>query len=251
MRHLDLLLQKDPHLRGIDYQLLVGRAQADPEGTWDELVEASTPIVYTAAVRLADDLRNGPSLAEDVTLEVFDRLADDDFALLRGFVGNAKWSTYLVRLTQRSPILQGQRRDRERPAARVEDPLPDPDRGVPALDSQVAELLAKEGDRFQEALRRSLGTLHRDDRLLLGLRYEQDLTLRELDHLLRLGSPERIAALVDRVGDALQPLRAVAEAWSLDDDQKRALLRVMVRRLYATSMETDEDRTIAPATQHR
>jgi len=235
----------------VDYQRLVMRAQADPEAAWDDLVEASVPIVYTAALRLADDLRNGPSMAEEATVEVFDRLADDDFALVRGFVGNGKWSTYLVRLTQQTPILRDRRQERERPAASVEQPLVDPDGSVPALDPSVAELLEREGEPFLVAMRRSLSTLHRSDRLLLGLRYEQDLTLRELDHLLRLGTPGRIAALVDRVGEALQPLRAVAEAWSLEDDQKRALLRVLVRRLYARSMETDEDRTIAPATQHR
>ena len=70
-------LQKDPQLRSVDYQRLVLRAQEDPQAAWDDLVDASAPIVYTAALRLADDLRNGPSVAEEATLEVVHRLADD------------------------------------------------------------------------------------------------------------------------------------------------------------------------------
>lgn len=252
MRHFDVLLLRHPHLRNIDYQRLLQRVKTDPPAHWDELVEASAPIVHTAALRLASRLGNAPSVAEAALQQVFEQIRRDDFAIVRAYVGYGKWPSELVRLTQLAPALRDARREREFPEQSLDRPIADPDQSVPVLEPRFAALLEQEGEKFFVAMRRVIRVLHRRDRLMLGFRYEQGLSLRELDQIFRLGTPERVGKLLDRLLGYLQPIRAVGDAWEMPHEQRHALLRVVVHRLYSeSSMETEEDRTIAPALQAR
>ncbi len=250
MRHYDVLLVRHPHLRHIDYQRLLQRAKSDPAGHWDELVDVSAPLVYTAAQRLAPQNSNAASVAEATTVKVFEQIRRDDFSIVRAYVGYGKWASQLVRLTQLA--LAEDRRERDYPSQDLATALADPDQPIPALDPRFAALLEQEGERFFTAMRRVIHVLHRRDRLMLGFRYEQGLSLRELDQIFRLGTPERVGKLLDRLLGYLQPIRAIGDAWDMPHDQRHALLRVVVQRLYAeSSMETYEDRAITPALQAR
>jgi hypothetical protein len=252
MRHLDLLLLRHPELRNVDYQRLVQKVKLDPAAHWAELADASAPIVYTAALGLAQHKGNAESLAEEATRQVFELIAANDFAVVRDYVGYGKWTSELVRLTQLAPVLSDLRRDREFPEIALDRAVEDPDQAIPVLEPRFAQLLDKEGDRFFDAMRKVIGVLHRRDRLMLGLRYEQGLTLRELDQVFRLGTPERVGSLLDRLLGYLQPLRAVGDAWQMPHEQRHALLRVVVHDVYQrTSMGTPADRKIAPAMQGR
>ena len=251
MRHFDLLLMRHPHLRSIDYQRLVQRVKTDPPAHWDELVEACTPIVLTAALRMARSVGNAKALAEQATVQVFQMLAKDDYALIRAYVGYGKFPSELVRLTQLAPVLAEPRQGREFPALSGETAIEDADAPVPALDSQYVELLEKEGPDFVTAVRRVVQVLHRRDRLMLGLRYEQGLTVRELDQIFRLGTPERVAGILDRLVSSIQPIVAVASAWELDDAQRHALARRVLFLVFSSgSLESDEDLDASPALQH-
>lgn len=256
MQHLDQLLREQPHVRDVDYQRLALAAQQDPAAAWPELVRLSIPIVYTAAWRMSEGLRDRDAVAETATAQVFERLRDDDFATVRGFVGFGKWTSLLVRFTQSAPILAERRQARELPPQTDANgqPLPvdDPDGPIPLLDPRFHELLRTEGNRFTVALGKSLHVMHRVDRLILGMRYEQGLTLQELDHLFRLGSPARIASLLARLRQAIQPVRALIEAWQVPPQQQEALMRVAIHHLYSTrSMATVSDEKMLAAVPHR
>lgn len=252
MRHLDLLLMRHPHLRTIDYQRLVQKVKEDPAKHWNEFVEACAPIVLTTALRLARRVGNAHAVADQATVEVFARLAAGDFALIRSYVGYGKFPSELVRLTQLAPALAEARRTREYPALDGASPIEDAQAPVPTLDPRYVDLLDKEGERFVQAVRRVVVILHRRDRLLLGLRYEQGLTVAELDQIFRLGSGARVAGILDRLLDNIQPLTAVAEAWQLDNAQRHALARRVLFRIFSEgSMESDENAEAAPALQHR
>ncbi len=251
MRHFDLLLMRHPHLRSIDYQRLVQRVKTDPAAHWDELVEACTPIVLTAALRMARSVGNAKALAEQATVQVFQRLAENDYALIRSYVGYGKFPSELVRLTQLAPALAEPRQGREFPALSGEAAIEDADAPVPALDPHYAGLFEKEGPDFVTAVRRVVQVLHRRDRLMLGLRYEQGLTVRELDQIFLLGTPQRIAGILDRLILTLQPIVAVAAAWELDDAQRHALARRVLFQVFSQgSLESDEDLDTSPALQH-
>jgi hypothetical protein len=252
MKHIQRLIQEDPRLRHVDYQLLVQKAKVDPNAHWEELVRTSAPIVHTAAWRLAEHLPEGASVAEEVTRQVFEAIAGNDYEILRSYIGYGKWPSLLVRLTQQSPLLAERRRDREYPELPSEGRPPialaDPDGPIGPLSPQIEELCEKEGQPFLQALRKSVRILHRRDRLMLAMRYEQGLTLAELDQLFRLGTPDRVAALLKRIRQNLQPFRAVAEAWQLPEDQEEPLLRFTLGRILREhSMATVDEDKLAPA----
>jgi hypothetical protein len=252
MRHIDRLIQEDPSLRQIDYQQLVQKAKQEPRAHWAELVRASAPIVYTMAERLGAHLPEGGSVSEEVTRQVFERIADDDFAIVRNYVGYGKWTSLLLRLTQESPLLAQRRHEREWPAlaeeGSVEVILDDRDGSIPELLPKLRDLCDQEGARFLDALWKALRTLHRRDRLLLGMRYEQGLSLKELDVIFRLGTPERVASLLARLRNSLQPFTAVRDAWEIPAEQEEALLRHTLGQLFrARSLATHEQAPQAPA----
>ncbi len=252
MRHIDRLIQEDPKLRQTDYQRLVQKAKQDPRAHWAELVRVSAPVVYTMAERLGAHLPEGGSVTEEVTRQVFERIADDDFAIVRNYVGFGKWTSLLLRLTQESPLLAQRRQDREWPQLVEEGPvqviLDDREGSIPELLPKLRDLCDQEGERFLQALRKALRTFHRRDRLLLGMRYEQGLSLKELDMIFRLGTPERVASLLARLRDSLQPFTAVREAWEIPGEQEEALLRYTLGQLFrARSLATHEHAPQAPA----
>lgn len=252
MRHIVRLIQEDPALRSTDFERLVQRAKEDPRAHWDELVRASAPIVFTMAERLSAHLPEGGSVAEEVTRQVFERIADDDFAIVRGHVGFGKWTSLLLRLTEQTPLLSQRRREREWPALAEEGPveieLNDRDGSIPALEPRIQDLCEKEGGRFLDSMWKALRTLHRLDRLLLAMRYEQGLSLAELDLIFRLGTPERVASLLARTRNSLQPFVAVREAWNLPTEQEEALLRHVLGQIFrAHSLATHEHASPAPA----
>lgn len=251
MRHIDLLLMRHPKWRSVDFQRLVQRVKTDPAQHWDELVEACAPIVLTVALRLARRIGNAKSVAEQATLQVFEQLAANDYALIRTYIGYGKFPSELARLTQLAPALVDARRAREYPKNSGEAPIEDPHAPVPALDARYVALYEQEGERFMKAVRNAVAILHRRDRLLLGLRFEQGLTVAELDQLFRLGTPERVAGILDRLLATLQPVNAVAAAWELDDAQRHALAHRVLYQIFSVhSMESDENAPTIPALQH-
>jgi hypothetical protein len=252
MRHIDLLLMRHPHLRSVDYQRLVQRVKEDPAAHWDEFVDACAPVVLTAALRLARTVGNAEAVAHQATVQVFQKLASNNYALVRSYIGYGKFPSELVRLTQQAPVLAEARVSREFPELDGTSPIEDPDAPVPSLEAKYVSLLEQEGEKFVEAVRRVIRILHRQDRLMLGLRYEQGLHCRELDQLFRLGSPERVAGILDRLIEQIQPIVAVAEAWQLEGAQRHALARRVLFGIFSEgSLETDEDAATAPALQHR
>ena len=67
--------------------------------------DSRTRFVLTAALRLARNVGNAEAVAEQATVQVFDRLASNDYALVRSYIGYGKFPSELVRLTQQAPVL--------------------------------------------------------------------------------------------------------------------------------------------------
>jgi hypothetical protein len=242
MQHLDRLIRQHPSLRDVDYQRLVQKAQSDPTAHWSELVRASAPIAYSMALRLAGDRPDSAAVAERATFELFAAIRADDFARLREVVGYGRWPSLLVRWLRATPAL----------AALATTTQPDVEAPIPAVDEAVARVLAAEGERFIDHMHRVLRSLHPHDRLLLAMRYERGLTLREIDQLFRLGTPPRVASLLRRLEDSLQPIQAVGASARLDAEQRRALLAQVVRKIFATSdMQSEVSRASAVASLQR
>ena len=151
----------------------------------------------------------------DAYAYVLDQLVRDDFRRLRGYTSQArtKFTTWLVVVARRlcvDRLRERYGRGRERgvrrriaelladeldPAATVDSQTPRPDRGLEARE-------------LSNALAAAVSRLDARDRLLLKLRYERELSAREIGQMLRFPTPfhvyRRLNALLDQLKTDLQ-----------------------------------------------
>jgi RNA polymerase sigma-70 factor (ECF subfamily) len=167
-------------------------AEGDP-AAWREFVDLSSGWVKRAAegalrgVRAAD--------IEDAVAEVYRKLLDRNFALLRSFRAPFNLKAWLTIITRRTCL-----RSLRRPAAA---PL---DRDVAAPEPESAPV------EEARALERLLPKLPAEDRLVLDLFFRQDATYEQIGALLGI-SAESVGKRKFR---ALERLKELARAEGLD-----------------------------------
>lgn len=173
------------------------------DAAWQEFIERYSRVLLRVAFAFAP----GYDGAMDRYLFILEELRRDEFARLRRFAadGRGRFSTWLVVVARRLCVDHHRRcygRSRSAgagprpasPARRARRLLTDLSGDSQALDA-VADAsvpdpldLLDRADRGH-ALQRALGELDPDDRLLLKLRYEEDLSAREIAELLGLPTP--------------------------------------------------------------
>ena len=179
--------------RPSDLELLGRHRRGDPEA-FDRLVRRWEGPTFRIACRVLGD----PGAAEEVRQEVFLRLWRSPDAVRHGdrFAGWLRRATVNAALTAARARRRRHRapRPRRRLLADRAEPPPDP--------------TADRAERVDEAdrLREALATLAPSDRALLALRFEEDLTFREIAEA--TGRPastvkSRLSTLVDRLRDQL------------------------------------------------
>lgn len=122
---------------------LVARCQQGDENAWRELVEATHRDVYTLCLRILGDPDDAAEATQDAYVKVW--------RSLRGFRGDAMFSTWLYRVATNTAISKhrGRARRRSREAGVGEEALEQ----IPALGSVEAAAGAKvEMARVEEAL---------------------------------------------------------------------------------------------------
>ena len=137
---------------------------------WEELFERYSPAVFGYLHRMSDDRH----LAEDLTSETFYRA----MRALDGFRGDASIKTWLLRIARNLYLNRKRRDDRSQSLDDLED------RGMNAeareLDPERRLIREEEG----EAIRRALRSLPEDDRSILLLSAEDELSCREIAEVL-------------------------------------------------------------------
>lgn len=160
-----------------DEQLLIDRAQQGDGDAFRQLVERSSQTVY----RLAYDLTGNRHDAEDLSQEVFVRA----YRALPGFRREAKWSTWIYRITVNLCL---DHRDAHK-GKRVEyrDDMDDDlhqEAGRPATgimpDSET------EAGMIQVNIERALGRLSPQERSVFVLRHYHDLPLKEIARTMQI-----------------------------------------------------------------
>ena len=160
-----------------DEPLLIDRARKGDQHAFRELVERSKGNVY----RLAYDVTGDRHDAEDLSQEVFIRV----YGALSDFRGEAKWSTWLYRITvnvcldhkramKRKPVLYENRRGDENPG----DTIPSP--GIPTPEQSAESVL------LQEHIDRALKVLTRQERIVFVLRHYHDLPLKQIAETMQI-----------------------------------------------------------------
>jgi RNA polymerase sigma factor (sigma-70 family) len=199
--------------------LLLESDSGDPERAWAAFLDRHTRLLLQVAFRFA-----GGSYDEamDAYAYMLDELRRNDYARLRAYVASeqctfAHWLVVVCRRlcldhyrrkygrprgTGRARARTAARRDARRRLARLSSHshelagLPDLATPDPSL---ALEALLETG-----ALRAAVARLGPDDRMLLELRFEQDLTAREIATVLGLPSPFAVYRRLKRVCDELR-----------------------------------------------
>ncbi|MBI1808231.1 MAG: RNA polymerase sigma factor [Ignavibacteria bacterium] len=161
-----------------DEQVLITQAQrGDPEA-FRELVERSKINVY----RLAYDLTGNHHDAEDLSQEVFVKA----YRGLPNFRGNAKWSTWLYRITTNACI--DHRRSQSRTTMEYKDDLGD-DETTSEHNHRHSVLnpdRSVEAGMIQENIERALSRLAPQERSVFVLRHYHDLPLKEIAETMKI-----------------------------------------------------------------
>jgi RNA polymerase sigma factor (sigma-70 family) len=207
----------------------------DREDGWRIFVEKYSRFVYTVALRLlTDPPQQREERAQQIYCSVFERLQRDDYRILREFQGRCRFTTYLFRMVQtaRSSVLRRVQRERERidyvdfademnrgllAAAKAEDP----DRDAPALSPE----------KLRGATERLLADLSPRERLLVRLRFQKGLKLRELAEVLSLRDTNAAAYALRKALERFEPLAALGGGgWS--GPEEKLVLAVLDRHLF-------------------
>lgn len=155
-----------------DEKLLIDRAQRGEIDAFRQLVERSKITTY----RLAYDLTGDRHEAEDVSQETFIRA----YRGLAGFRGDAKWSSWLHRITVNAFI--DHRRANKRNHVEYDEALEGDELMEPGGNhaSPHPPDRSAEGGMIREHVERALGRLSARERSVFVLRHYQDLPLKEI-----------------------------------------------------------------------
>jgi RNA polymerase sigma factor (sigma-70 family) len=206
-------------------QLLTARDGAAREVAWDQLIEAHSGLLLSAARSLG----GGHDAVMDRYTHVLEQLRRDDFRRLRAYepTPEARFTTWLVIVARRlclDQIRQRYGRFRGDGAAtrdaaklrRVLSDLPGSDVDIREVaDAEATDPLHRLARRHgMTTLRAALGSLGPDDRLLLKLRFEEDLSAREIAALLHLPT---LFHAYRRLNAVLGQLRVALERAGIED----------------------------------
>ncbi len=207
------------------FRLFQASAGATRDDAWGDFVAAHSRLLLHAARSLAPDR----DAAMDAYAYVLERLREDDCRRLRGYVpdGRCKFSTWLVVVARRlcldfhrhrygraaepAPDADAARAARRRLVDLVGGAV-DPDQlAAPASDPA----LSLQAEELHRALADATAGLAPADRLLLKLRFDDDLSAREIAAVLGLPTPfhvyRRLGALLEELRGRLRK-RGVAGA---------------------------------------
>jgi RNA polymerase sigma factor (sigma-70 family) len=193
-------------------RLLSARDDSSRAEAWDRLIAQHSPLL----LRVARSMGGGHDAAMDRYTFVLDKLRQDDFRRLRIYSPNARarFTTWLVVVARRLCLDQHRKRyGRARPtddpagaasmrAARHRladsfsiDLAPDhlPDAGAPSADRVIIRAT------LDADLRTAVAELPARDRLLLALRFEDDLSASHIAGILGYPTPFHVYRLLNAV----------------------------------------------------
>lgn len=150
--------------------LLIARARSGDSAAFGELVEQYRDSVYRLAYRMCGNAHDADEAAQEAFVAAWRGLPN--------FRGDAKFSTWLYRLTTNASIDLMRRENRHRAVA--EDEMPEIEDRADSPQQQV------ERTEQQEAVQQALASLSEDYREILLLRYMQELDYTEIAEVLRL-----------------------------------------------------------------
>lgn len=199
-----------------DLLRLIAATPSDQDQAWTRFLDAYSRLVLHVARSVFQDRDE----AMDAYAHVLEQLRTNDFARLRAFSpeGRGKFSTWLVAVVRRL-CLDFARRSHGR---RRGDPRSDRSRleriarrrihELEGNDAELSRVPAEHASPFEvlsagevrEALSVALDALTPADRLMIALRFEDDLSAQQIANVLKLPSPFHVYRRLDAITRTLR-----------------------------------------------
>lgn len=160
---------------------------------WEEFFERYSPAVFGYLYRMSGDRH----LAEDLTSETFYRAMRS----LDGFRGESSLKTWLLRIARNLYLNRKRRKKRSSSLDELEENGITTAAGDPDPESRMIR------EEESDMVRRALGALSEDDRSILLLSAEEELSCREIGEVLGL----TVAAVETRLFRARRRLAGLLE----------------------------------------
>ncbi len=146
-------------LREIDRKLIESCLKKEP-GAWNDFVDRYMGLIYhtIAHVAHARSRKVTAEDVEDIAAEIFLKIVDDDYAVLRRFKGMSSLPTYLTVIARRSCVKQLIKRQREAELGHANAHRAAVDDGSGEIESivtaeEVERMLSELSDREAEVVR--------------------------------------------------------------------------------------------------
>lgn len=200
-----------------ELRLLLAATPSEQEDAWTAFAAAYSKLILHVARSVLPDRDD----TMDAYAFVIEQLRADDFARLRAFTadGRSKFSTWLVVVVRRlcldhARTRYGRIREPHSDSARLEQSFRrrlgelrgddvDLTSLAAALDAPDEQLSAAE---VHQALAAAMDVLGPADRLLLSLRFEDELSARQIARVLRLPTPFHVYRRLEAVTRQLRDL---------------------------------------------
>lgn len=234
--HLDQLSSLEERHRSLPFEEARQAVLTGGDDGWRVFVEKYSRFVYTVALRLAP----GPEdqkreLAQDIYCRVFSYLQRNNFRVLRQFESRCKFTTYLFRMVQtaRSAVLRKELRDAEH--LDFVDFSDEVNRGIESSvhggGSSEQAIPAFSAGRLREEISQILDGLSPREKVLIKLRFQKGLKLREMAETLGYRDTNDAAYALRK---ALKHFEAVAalDTGEWTDAETRAALDVLDQVLF-------------------
>lgn len=159
-----------------DEKLLIDRARNGDTDAFRQLVERSKITTY----RLAYDLTGNRHDAEDLSQEAYIRA----FRGLPSFRGDAKWSSWLHRITLNTFL--DQKKAKRTDTVEYNDELESPELNSNHRAPAPGPDRRADGSLIQEQIERALGCLSPTERSVFVMRHYHDMPIREIGSALTI-----------------------------------------------------------------
>jgi|GEM_PF-3481796 len=223
----DLVSLEDRH-RSVSFEELRETVVAGDSEAWRIFVEKYSRFVYTVALRLLwGPEEKKQEHAQEIYCRVFSLIQRRDFQVLRRFQSKCRFTTYLFRMVQtaRSDVLRLAGREAERT-----DFVDFSDEANRALEATLADragsgrsLPGLSADRLRAEVRRILEGMASREKLIVRLRFQKGLKLREIARLLGLRDTNDAAYALKKCLKHFEPLAALEEGEWTEEDLRLAL----------------------------
>ncbi|MFI5251219.1 MAG: RNA polymerase sigma factor [Bacteroidota bacterium] len=162
----------------LEEQLLIDRAKRGDMQAFRELVEGSKRMVFGLAYNLTGNRHDAEDLSQDVFVKAYRSLIN--------FRGDAKWNTWLYRITVNTCMDHGRSTSSRSAEIPYDSENNEPPTGSAHSHNPITPDRKAESSMIQQHIESALNTLSRQERSVFVLRHYHDFSLKQIAQTLEI-----------------------------------------------------------------